>query len=75
MRGTLPALMVCVFGVTTGEFVLASILPGVAAELDVSIPAAGPAGDGVRAGHDRRRTVADRNHRRPRPGNRWCSRC
>lgn len=41
MRGTLPALMVCVFGVTTGEFVLAGILPGVAADLEVSIPAAG----------------------------------
>ncbi|TCO28369.1 DHA1 family inner membrane transport protein [Kribbella steppae] len=41
MKGTLPALMVCVFGVTTGEFVLAGILPGVAADLDVSIPAAG----------------------------------
>ncbi|MFG1813973.1 MFS transporter [Kribbella sp. NPDC049174] len=41
MRGTLPALMVCVFGVTTGEFVLAGILPGVAADLGVSIPAAG----------------------------------
>ena len=41
MRGTLPALMVCVFGVTTGEFVLAGILPGVATELEVSIPAAG----------------------------------
>jgi DHA1 family inner membrane transport protein len=33
--------MVCVFGVTTGEFVLAGILPGVAADLAVSIPAAG----------------------------------
>ncbi len=41
MKGPLPALMVCVFGVTTGEFVLAGILPGVAAELEVSIPAAG----------------------------------
>ncbi|TDD16021.1 MFS transporter [Kribbella turkmenica] len=41
MRGTLPALMVCVFGVTTGEFVLAGILPAVAADLEVSIPAAG----------------------------------
>lgn len=41
MRGTLAALMVCVFGVTTGEFVLAGILPGVAADLEVSIPAAG----------------------------------
>ncbi|MEU4606156.1 MFS transporter [Kribbella sp. NPDC023972] len=41
MKGTLPALLVCVFGVTTGEFVLAGILPGVAAELEVSIPSAG----------------------------------
>lgn len=37
----LPTLMLCVFGITTGEFVLAGILPGVAAGLDVSIPAAG----------------------------------
>ncbi|MEV0804425.1 MFS transporter [Kribbella sp. NPDC050281] len=41
MRGTLLALMVCVFGVTTGEFVLAGILPAVAGDLEVSIPAAG----------------------------------
>jgi DHA1 family inner membrane transport protein len=37
----LPALMLCVFGITTGEFVLAGILPDIAAGLDVSIPAAG----------------------------------
>ncbi|HEX6354311.1 MFS transporter [Actinophytocola sp.] len=37
----LPTLMLCVFGITTGEFVLAGILPGVAAGLDISIPAAG----------------------------------
>lgn len=37
----LPTLMLCVFGITTGEFVLAGILPGVAAGLDVSVPAAG----------------------------------
>ncbi|MGW1340493.1 MFS transporter [Kribbella sp. NPDC002412] len=41
MRGPLPALLVCVFGVTTGEFVLAGILPAVADDLEVSIPAAG----------------------------------
>ncbi|WP_406054981.1 MFS transporter [Kribbella sp. NBC_00889] len=41
MRGTLLALMVCVFGVTTGEFVLTGILPAVAGDLEVSIPAAG----------------------------------
>ena len=41
MRSSLPALMVCVFGVTTGEFVLAGILPAVSAGLHVSIPAAG----------------------------------
>ncbi|MEV0284619.1 MULTISPECIES: MFS transporter [unclassified Kribbella] len=41
MRGPLPALLVCVFGVTTGEFVLAGILPAVADDLAVSIPAAG----------------------------------
>ncbi|MFI6588323.1 MFS transporter [Embleya sp. NPDC050493] len=35
------ALMVCVFGVTTGEFVIAGILPDVAGDLDVSISAAG----------------------------------
>ncbi|GAA1566828.1 MFS transporter [Kribbella hippodromi] len=37
----LTALLVCVFGVTTGEFVVAGILPAVAGELGVSIPAAG----------------------------------
>src|SRR5687767_11006926 len=37
----LLALLVCVFGVTTGEFVVAGILPAVAGDLDVSIPAAG----------------------------------
>lgn len=37
----LTALLVCVFGVTTGEFVVAGILPSVAAGLGVSIPAAG----------------------------------
>lgn len=34
-------LMLCVFGITTGEFVIAGILPDVAAGLAVSIPAAG----------------------------------
>ncbi|GAA5157166.1 MFS transporter [Pseudonocardia eucalypti] len=34
-------LMLCVFGITTGEFVIAGILPDVAADLAVSIPAAG----------------------------------
>ncbi|WP_459709779.1 MFS transporter [Actinophytocola sp. KF-1] len=33
--------MLCVFGITTGEFVLAGILPAVADGLDVSIPSAG----------------------------------
>jgi len=33
--------MLCVFGITTGEFVIAGILPDVATDLDVSIPAAG----------------------------------
>ncbi|MEU4744948.1 MFS transporter [Actinosynnema sp. NPDC023658] len=33
--------MVCVFGITTGEFVIAGILPDVADGLHVSIPAAG----------------------------------
>lgn len=37
----LTALLVCVFGVTTGEFVVAGILPAVAGDLGVSIPAAG----------------------------------
>ncbi|MET9273163.1 MFS transporter [Kribbella sp. NPDC003557] len=32
---------VCVFGVTTGEFVVAGILPAVAGDLGVSVPAAG----------------------------------
>ncbi|MFI7443977.1 MFS transporter [Nonomuraea indica] len=39
--GTVPALMVCVFGITTGEFVVAGILPDIAGDLTVSIPAAG----------------------------------
>lgn len=38
---TVLTLMLCVFGITTGEFVLAGILPDVAAGLEVSIPAAG----------------------------------
>lgn len=33
--------MLCVFGITTGEFVIAGILPDIAHGLDVSIPAAG----------------------------------
>ncbi|MFE1591510.1 MFS transporter [Nocardia sp. NPDC058705] len=41
MRASLAALVLCVFGITTGEFVIAGILPDVAADLDVSIPAAG----------------------------------
>ncbi|MEU8103522.1 MFS transporter [Nonomuraea muscovyensis] len=39
--GSVPALMLCVFGITTGEFVVAGILPDVAGDLTVSIPAAG----------------------------------
>lgn len=39
--GVVPSLMVCVFGITTGEFVIAGILPDIAGELAVSIPAAG----------------------------------
>lgn len=35
------SLMLCVFGITTGEFVVAGILPDVADGLDVSIPSAG----------------------------------
>lgn len=35
------SLMLCVFGITTGEFVIAGILPDVAAGMEVSIPAAG----------------------------------
>ncbi|GLZ78044.1 MFS transporter [Actinorhabdospora filicis] len=35
------SLMLVVFGLTTGEFVIAGILPEVAADLTVSIPAAG----------------------------------
>lgn len=45
MRPALSAivlsLMLCVFSITTGEFVLAGILPDVAGSLEVSIPAAG----------------------------------
>lgn len=35
------SLILCVFGITTGEFVVAGILPDVAKGLEVSIPAAG----------------------------------
>lgn len=35
------SLMLCVFGITTGEFVIAGILPDIATDLDVSIPSAG----------------------------------
>jgi DHA1 family inner membrane transport protein len=41
MPMSLISLMVCVFGITTGEFVIAGILPDVATDLQVSIPAAG----------------------------------
>jgi len=41
MRLSLAALMVCVFAITTGEFVIAGIVPDIATDLDVSIPAAG----------------------------------
>ncbi|MFC9664825.1 MFS transporter [Nocardia sp. NPDC127606] len=41
MRQSLAALVLCVFGIATGEFVIAGILPDVAAELGVSISAAG----------------------------------
>ncbi|MGW6504031.1 MFS transporter [Nonomuraea angiospora] len=41
MRLSVPSLMWCVFGITTGEFVIAGILPGIATDLAVSIPAAG----------------------------------
>ncbi|MFE5479559.1 MFS transporter [Nocardia sp. NPDC056541] len=41
MRQSLAALVLCVFGITTGEFVIAGILPDVAAEFGVSISAAG----------------------------------
>ncbi|AWW40946.1 MFS transporter [Streptomyces cadmiisoli] len=37
----LVSLMLCVFGITSGEFVIAGILPDVADDLDVSIPSAG----------------------------------
>ncbi|GAA4292962.1 hypothetical protein GCM10023178_65760 [Actinomadura luteofluorescens] len=38
---SLLSLMLVVFGLTTGEFVIAGILPDVAADLGVSVPAAG----------------------------------
>ncbi|WP_218040488.1 MFS transporter [Actinomadura sp. WMMB 499] len=41
MRLPLFSLMLVVFGLTTGEFVIAGILPEVAGALSVSIPAAG----------------------------------
>lgn len=40
-RPVVPTLMWCVFGITTGEFVIAGILPDIAGDLDVSIPSAG----------------------------------
>ncbi|MGP4095375.1 MFS transporter [Nonomuraea sp. KM90] len=40
-KAGVPSLMVCVFGITTGEFVIAGILPDVAHDLAVSVPAAG----------------------------------
>jgi len=41
MRAAVLSLMLCVFGVTTGEFVIAGVLPDIANNLSVSIPAAG----------------------------------
>lgn len=41
MQLRLIALMLCVFGITTGEFVPAGILPDIATDVGVSIPAAG----------------------------------
>ncbi|MEU5212537.1 MFS transporter [Streptomyces sp. NPDC020742] len=41
MRLSLVSLMLCVFGITTGEFVIAGILPDIAGDLHVSISAAG----------------------------------
>ncbi|GAA4365437.1 MFS transporter [Actinomadura verrucosospora] len=41
MPPSLFSLMLVVFGLTTGEFVIAGILPDVAADLGVSVPAAG----------------------------------
>lgn len=38
---SVPSLTLCVFGITTGEFIIAGILPDVARSLHVSIPAAG----------------------------------
>lgn len=38
---SLISLMLCVFGITTGEFVIAGILPDISTDLGVSIPAAG----------------------------------
>jgi DHA1 family inner membrane transport protein len=41
MKASLAALLVCVFGITTGEFVVAGILPAMAGDRGVSISAAG----------------------------------
>jgi DHA1 family inner membrane transport protein len=41
MRSSVLALMLVVFSLTTGEFVVAGILPEVASDLAVSVPAAG----------------------------------
>lgn len=40
-KAILLSLILCVFGITTGEFVIAGILPDIAHTLAVSIPAAG----------------------------------
>ncbi|MEU4841973.1 MFS transporter [Nocardia testacea] len=41
MQPNLFSLVLCVFGITTGEFVVAGILPDIADDLAVSVPAAG----------------------------------
>ncbi|GAA4205695.1 MFS transporter [Actinocatenispora rupis] len=41
MRPAVLSLMVVVFGLTTGEFVIAGILPDIAGDVGVSVPAAG----------------------------------
>lgn len=41
VQPSLFSLMLCVFGITTGEFVVAGILPEIAGDLAISVPAAG----------------------------------
>ncbi len=59
----LLALTISAFAIGTTEFVIVGLIPTMAADLGVSLPSAGPAGQPVRAGRRRRRPGAHRAHR------------